>query len=150
VEISRATAQDAGELTEIARAAKRHWGYPERWMELWREALTITPQLAAEGEVWVAEEGGEKLGFYALSGSGRELEHLWVRPERLGEGVGRALFLHALGRAAELGAETVLIESDPNAEGFYARMGAAKIGERVSELDGRERVLPLLAARTRH
>ncbi|BBL80569.1 N-acetyltransferase [Rubrobacter xylanophilus] len=150
MEISRATSQDAAELTEMALAAKRHWGYPERWMELWRKELTITPQLAAEGEVWVAEEDGAKLGFYALSPSGRELEHLWVRPERLGEGVGRALFFHALSRAAELGAETLLIESDPNAEGFYVRMGAAKIGERVAELDGRERVLPLLAAKTRH
>ncbi len=150
MEISRAVPQDAGELTEIALAAKRHWGYPERWIELWREALTITPRLAAEGEVWVAEEGGRKLGFYALSASGRELEHLWVVPERIGEGVGQSLFSHALSRAAELGAETILIESDPNAEGFYARMGAVKIGERVSELDGRERVLPLLAARTGH
>ena len=59
-------------------------------------------------------------------------------------GVGRALFDHALDRAAALGAETLGIEADPNAEGFYLRMGATRVGEIAYELDGRERVLPLL------
>jgi hypothetical protein len=59
--------------------------------------------------------------------------------------VGRALFEHAVGTAASLGAEVVGIEADPNAEGFYRRMGAKRVGEIVYELDGRERVLPLLA-----
>jgi hypothetical protein len=37
------------------------------------------------------------------------------------------------------------IEADPNAEGFYLRMGARRTGEVVYQLDGRERVLPLMA-----
>ena len=36
------------------------------------------------------------------------------------------------------------IESDPNAQGFYERMGAKKVGEAVGELDGQARVLPIL------
>jgi hypothetical protein len=38
----------------------------------------------------------------------------------------------------------VAIESDPNAEGFYLRMGARRIGENVYEIEGRKRKLPLL------
>jgi GNAT superfamily N-acetyltransferase len=53
-----------------------------------------------------------------------ELEHLWVSPEHIGTGIGRALFDHAVRRAAALGATTLSIEADPNAEGFYRRMGA--------------------------
>ena len=78
-----------------------------------------------------------------------ELEHLWVLPEHMGLGLGRALFDHALGRAAALDAEVLGIEVDPNAEGFYRRMGARRVGEIVYELDGRERVLPLLAVEVR-
>ena len=51
------------------------------------------------------------------------------------------------GRA--LDAEVLEIEADPNAEGFYRRMGARRVGEIVYELDGRERVLPLLAVEVR-
>jgi len=41
------------------------------------------------------------------------------------------------------------IEADPNAEGFYRRMGARRVGEIVYALDGRERVLPLLTVEVR-
>ena len=102
-------------LSLIAYAAKRHWGYPERWMERWREGLTITPEFVEGNEVYAALVEGEPVGFYALVGEGCriELEHLWVLPERMGTGVGRALLEHAAGRAADLGAETLGIEADP-------------------------------------
>ena len=47
-------------------------------------------------------------------------------------------------RAHELGARTVTIQSDPNAEGFYQKMGARRAGENVYELEDKERVLPLM------
>ena len=138
---------DAEALSRIAFAAKAHWGYPERWMESWREGLTIAPGFVEGNEVYAAFAEGEASGFYALVGEGPRivLEHLWVLPERMGLGLGRALFGHALERAAALGAETLGIEADPNAEGFYRRMGARRVGEISYELDGRKRVLPLLA-----
>ena len=146
MEIVRAGRDDAGVLSLIAYAAKRHWGYPERWMERWREGLTISPEFVEGNEVYAALVEGEPVGFYALVGEEcrMELEHLWVLPERMGTGVGRALLEHAAGRAADLGAETLGIEADPNAEGFYRRMGARRVGETTYELDGRERILPLL------
>jgi len=36
------------------------------------------------------------------------------------------------------------IESDPNAEGFYLRMGARRIGIKAAEVDGVQRELPVL------
>ena len=147
VEIRRAAPEDAEALSRIAFAAKAHWEYPERWMERWREGLTIAPGFVEGNEVYAAVAEGEPAGFYALVGEGPRivLEHLWVLPERMGLGLGRALFGHALERAAALGAETLGIEADPNAEGFYRRMGARRVGEISYELDGRKRVLPLLA-----
>jgi GNAT superfamily N-acetyltransferase len=147
LEIQRAQPDAANTLTRIASAAKAHWGYPEQWMERWRDALTITPEFIRRNEVHVATVEGEQAGFYALVGEGRriELEHLWVLPERMGAGVGRALFEHAVRTAASLGAGVVGIEADPNAEGFYRQMGARRVGEIVYEIDGRERGLPLLA-----
>ena len=151
MEIQRATPNDAEALTRIAFAAKRYWGYPERWMERWRESLTITPEFVGRNEVYAATLNEEILGFYALVGEGREiqLEHLWVSPERIGTGVGRLLFGHAVRRAASLGAETLRIEADPNAEGFYRRMGATRIGETSYPIDGQRRTLPLLVLEVR-
>ncbi len=152
MEIQRAIPGDAEALTRIAFAAKRYWGYPEHWMERWQESLTITPEFIRRNEVYAATLDKEIVGFYALAGRGRriELEHLWVTPEHIGTGVGRALFDHAVRRAAALGAETLGIEADPHAEGFYRRMGARRVGETSYPLDGQRRVLPLLVADTHH
>ena len=138
---------DAGVLTRIAFAAKRYWGYPERWIEHWSESLTITPEFVSENEVYVVFSGGNPFGFYALTGTGRELEleHLWVSPAWIGSGAGRLLFEHAMDSAASRGASSVKIEADPNAEGFYLRMGAKRTGENIYEIEGHRRVPPLMA-----
>jgi GNAT superfamily N-acetyltransferase len=151
IEILIAGERVAETLTRIAFAAKRYWGYPERWIERWRETLTITPEFIRRNEVYAAMLDSEIVGFYALVGEGRkiELEHLWVLPERMGAGIGRALFDHAVRRAMSLNAQTLGIESDPNAEGFYRRMGATRVGEISYPIDGQNRTLPLLVVEVR-
>jgi GNAT superfamily N-acetyltransferase len=146
VEVRRAGPGDAGALGRVAFAAKGHWGYPEHWMELWRPGLEVSPAFVRDSEVYIAVSGGEAVGFYALVGGGRrlDLEHLWVLPAWIGTGLGRRLFEHAMRRARELGARTVTIEADPNAEGFYRKMGARRAGENVYELEGKERALPVM------
>jgi GNAT superfamily N-acetyltransferase len=144
--IRRATPEQHKRLTQITHAAKKHWGYPERWMEIWKDALTITPEFITGNEVYTATVESEVAGFYALvRAEGKlSLEHMWVDPDYIGTGLGKQLFNHALKVAAGLNASSIEIESDPNAEGFYRRMGARRIGEVASEIEGMPRLLPLL------
>lgn len=144
--IQRATPEQHKRLTQITHAAKKHWGYPERWMEIWKDALTITPEFITDNEVYVAMVESEVAGFYALIAAEGKLllEHMWVDPDYMGAGLGKQLFNHALEVAASLNAVSIEIESDPNAEGFYKRMGARRIGEIASEIEGMPRLLPLL------
>ncbi len=144
IEIRRARPEEAEALSEIALAAKRHWQYPESWIEQWRSDLTITPDFVSNNEVFVAILAGEVAGCCALvmTKSLAEIEHMWIKPEHMGSGVGRALFAHARARAAERGASMLELSADPNAEGFYERMGAKRIGEVRADIDGQQRLLP--------
>jgi N-acetylglutamate synthase-like GNAT family acetyltransferase len=147
VQIRKATTVDAADLTRIAHDAKRHWGYPEHWLVHWQDDLTISPDYISRHEVYVAESESEPLGFYALviRKQKAELDHLWVAPSHIGTGVGKQLFVHAMQHAASEDVSEVEILSDPNAEGFYRKQGAHRIGEVVSEIDGEPRTLPRLA-----
>jgi ribosomal protein S18 acetylase RimI-like enzyme len=109
--------------------------------------LTITPQFVSDHPVFVALDDGTIVGFYALDvdGSSGSLEHLWVLPQAIGRGVGRALWDHAMKELAGQGVRTLEITADPNAEGFYLRMGARRVGTKRYLLEGQERLLPLLA-----
>jgi hypothetical protein len=62
----------------------------------------------------------------------------------MGQGIGRSLFDHAALRGQELGFREIEIESDPNAEGFYLRMGARRIGSQIRETQLHRRELPIL------
>jgi GNAT superfamily N-acetyltransferase len=145
--IVRARPEDAATLTQIAVEAKRHWGYPEKWIESWSELLTIRAEFIASHETYSAIIDGQTVGFYGLRSDGGhlQLEHLWVLPGAMRGGVGRALFAHALERARALGFSSLRIESDPNAEGFYQKMGARRIGASITELEGQRRELPVLS-----
>jgi ribosomal protein S18 acetylase RimI-like enzyme len=144
--IRRALPDEAGILSQVAFAAKRHWGYPERWMELWKPQLTFPPAYFEENESWAAEVDHTPIAFYTLLEKDgiAWLENLWVSPEFIGIGVGKHLFWDALERCRPRGYKSVRLEADPNAMGFYEKMGMKKLGERVSEVEGRARILPIM------
>jgi GNAT superfamily N-acetyltransferase len=152
--IVSAAADDAPVLTTIAHAAKRHWGYPEDWIRRWADTLTLTPDYLARHAVFVARETTEEqpsiVGFHALifDHGEAQLDHLWVRPETIGKGIGRALFKHAEQLARRRGAHRLWVESDPHAEGFYQRMGLTLVGRLPAPIDCEPgRTLPLLEKR---
>jgi ribosomal protein S18 acetylase RimI-like enzyme len=143
IQIQPADVSDHIELTQIARASKGYWGYPENWLSTWSEQLLITPLMIEKNQVFKAVGQEATAGFYVLIGTAAKmaLDHLWVKPEFIGQGIGRLLFQHAMHQAAALGARQVEIESDPNALGFYLKMGAKQVGTRITIMD---RELPLL------
>jgi N-acetylglutamate synthase-like GNAT family acetyltransferase len=144
--IRPAATSEASVLTNLALEAKRYWGYPEHWIKHWESDLTISSDFIHDNHVYVAEQNGQIQGFYALivTGDKAELDHLWVKPALIGTGIGKELFLDAMERAAALKVIAVEISSDPNAAGFYRRMGATEIGESDASFDGVTRKLPRL------
>jgi GNAT superfamily N-acetyltransferase len=95
----------------------------------------------------VCEARGSLAGFYQLSvDEGQcELEHLWVRPEFVGQGMARLLLAHAMEQAAYLGANHLSIDADPIAERFYLACGAVRTGAIAAPVEGEpKRVRPQL------
>ena len=142
--IRPARAEDAAALSALALRSKAHWGYDDAFLERARAELEVTAADVARLRMGVAEDGGRPVGFYALDleRSPAEIVAMFVEPERIGSGTGARLFAAAVAAAREAGVTTLVVESDPHAEGFYRSRGARRTGERTSASTGR--VLPLL------
>jgi GNAT superfamily N-acetyltransferase len=126
--------------------SKAHWGYSTDFLVRAAPELTVSEQHIADGEVSVAELDKRPVGFSVLDlADPPELVALFVEPDVIGKGLGRALLYHALEQAQNAGVESVLIESDPNAEPFYRAHGAAPVGQRTSPTTGRQLTLLRLA-----
>jgi GNAT superfamily N-acetyltransferase len=144
--IRRARVAEAAALSDLAMRSKALWGYDAAFMAACRAELTVRAEAIRAGEVWVAEEEGALAGLLELVPRGAEAEVrlMFVAPDRVGHGIGAALWRHMEARARAHGAVRVLLDADPNAEPFYARMGMAVVGRSPSgSIPGR--TLPRMA-----
>jgi GNAT superfamily N-acetyltransferase len=126
---------DAARLREIAYAAKAHWGYDERLVREWADSIAVE-----DGRVLLVEDGG--WASLVPQGEVCVLEDLWVEPGSMGRGLGTRLFRRAEARARELGARRLEWGAEPNAIGFYEKMGARYL--RDGEPSEWGRILPVM------
>jgi GNAT superfamily N-acetyltransferase len=144
--IRRARPDEASALTELAMRSKARWGYDAEFMAACRPLLTLSPVYFIAHSVYMLEAANRVVGFYALTDmrdGSMEIDMLFVEPDALGNGFGTPLWQHAFANARRLGFRRLSVESDPNATGFYARMGMTRFAERKSTVEV-GRMLPLL------
>lgn len=101
--IRRARPEEAERLTALIRRSKAHWGYDAALLDAWRPDLTLDRETIARDPVYCAEdtESGIVLGvshFYGLNTKEVYLDHLFVEPASIGQGVRSALWRHAIAR----------------------------------------------------
>jgi GNAT superfamily N-acetyltransferase len=126
---------DTERLRDIAFAAKAHWGYDRDLVRAWADSFEFPPE-----ENLLVEDGG--WAAVLVRGETCWLDDLWVEPAAMGLGLGRRLFERAAAFGREHGCTRMEWESDPNAVGFYERMGASYI--RDSDVTEWGRVLPVM------
>lgn len=142
---------ECGLLSALALRSKAHWDYSDDFLEACRDELTYTAeQISDEDYAFRVIEADDRIaGFFALhqvSASELELEALFVEPECIGTGLGKALMDAACLTLAESSASIMRIQGDPNAQKFYIDAGAELVGVRESEsIPGR--FLPLFELR---
>ncbi len=142
--IRAATGADADILTSLAFRSKASWGYSLEFMAACKDELTYTSAMieAPDYQFYVFEINGRLAGFYALELYGNEtaeLDALFVLPDKIGTGIGKAMIRHCRSIAARLGIREIVIQGDPNAEAFYLSVGAQACGYRESQsIPGRQ------------
>ena len=140
--------EESPDISALALRSKGYWPYSDEFLEACREELTYPPQKIARSEYLftVAEDSNGPAGMLVVHLESAEqvgLDALFVEPDRIGQGVGKALWERAIEQARAHGAQHIEIHADPYAEPFYAAMGAVRVGEVASgSVSGR--VLPLM------
>lgn len=127
-------------------------------MEIWRASVDATHDFLSSSDrrdldvmlqaflpsapLLLAIDGeGRTVGFMLLDGS--HMEALFIDPACRGQGIGRQLVNHAMAGHPDL--TTDVNEQNPQAVGFYERIGFVRTGR--SEVDGQGKPYPLLHLR---
>lgn len=143
--IRNARPEDAQMLTDLALRSKRAWGYSEAFMTAVMPDMIVHERYLTEEHGFVAEERGVPIGYaiVRIDNEDAYLRDLFIEPSHFKKGVGSALFHHASDVARANGARTLTLCGDPNAIGFYERLGMSAVGEEPS-IAGNGRMLPIM------
>lgn len=137
--IRRARAEDAESVGRVHRGAIRELcgtHYTDEQIEAWsgpRPAGHFAKVIRAK-EFYVAEEGGEMVGFGSLNAEACEVDAVYVAPAAAGRGVGMKLLGAVEERARELGLKRLRVDASLNAVGFYERAGYVLQGKGAHRL----------------
>lgn len=136
ITIRDAMISEALELSDLASRSKAHWPYDKEYLDLCRSVTHVAEDDIRSWHFRVAEINKKIFGFAAVCSVKEEymLDHLWIEPEVIGSGIGKALFQDAVTCAKRMGWTKFTIAADPYAEKFYIKMGAKRIGERESKI----------------
>ena len=150
VSFRNALTKDCNRLTEIAFASKRTWNYPEEYFEIWKDELTIPEKYIRNNEVIVALVNELIVGFVSVVylredmqfgqvkvSGGYWMDHLFIDPDFQHKGIGKRLMDKAINYCKSKGVTHLKIFVDPNATGFYEKVGAVFLENSPSSIERR-------------
>lgn len=132
-------------LSALCLRSKAVWGYDQTFLDACRAELTIRADELVSSALCVAEHDGALVGVaqITVASDTADLQKMFVEPEAIGLGIGKALFEWASSTAKSLGARDLTIDADPGAVGFYRKMGAIEHGT-IASGSIPDRMLPRL------
>jgi GNAT superfamily N-acetyltransferase len=131
--IRRALAANLAEINRVIRASKSHWRQPQAYLQAALPLLAVDDAYLAANLCFEVVEGDAVVCFFAIADDdgGKSLDHLWVRPDRLACGIGRLACEHVVALARERRWRRLRVLPEPDAAGFYRRLGFEDTGRRV-------------------
>jgi len=143
--ILKAITEDHILLTEITKRSKAYWGYSEEQIEKWSNNLTVTADYIEKNNVCNLVIENKIIGYYSylkLEENQVKLDNLFILPEYIGKGFGSYLMNDFLERMRNEKCQKIILDSEPNAEQFYQKIGFTKIGEFETSI--KNRFMPIM------
>jgi N-acetylglutamate synthase-like GNAT family acetyltransferase len=145
MKIERASILENDILSEITKKSKAFWGYSEEQILVWNANLTITKVYIEENDVFKLVVENKIIGYYSYLRKENQqvkLDNLFILPAYIGKGYGKILMHDFLEKMRNQNIKKIILDSEPNAEKFYTKMGFKKIG--AFETSIKNRFLPIM------
>ncbi len=146
ITVRPARLEEAEFLTQESFRSKASWGYPDSWLKIWTDELTVTKEMISDWITFVVEVDGHVIACWARSPIQSEKTSpglLFVAPEHQGKGYGRILAEAVKNEAKRKGLKFFTLEADANAAPFYEKVRGKQIGTQPSLLTP-GRILPII------
>lgn len=143
--IEKANIEENEILTNITKKSKAYWGYSPEQILMWSNNLTISKEYIEKNDVFKLIFENKIIGYYSYIKEENhtvKLDNLFVLPEYIGKGFGKYLMDDFTERMRYEKCQKIILDSEPNAEKFYQKIGFKKIGEFETSI--KNRFMPIM------
>lgn len=143
--IEKANVEEHKILTNITKKSKAYWEYSPEQILMWSNNLTISKEYIEKNDVFKLVFESKIIGYYSYIKDENHtvrLDNLFVLPEYIGKGFGKYLMDDFLKRMRDEKCQKIILDSEPNAEKFYQKIGFIKIGEFETSI--KNRFMPIM------
>ncbi len=127
----KATITELDKLNQFLRDSKGVWGYSDSFLDDFIKKFGLTENHLQTNEVMMFEENSQLKAIFSFSYKSDEakLDDFFVAPALIRQGLGKLMWQAVLEYACAKNWPSFILISDPNAQGFYEKMGAVKIAD---------------------
>jgi GNAT superfamily N-acetyltransferase len=132
--IAHVNQRDLPTINSLIERSKKHWAYTAEYLEQAIPLLRIDERYLADNLCWKLVDDQHRIAGFAsvVEKPALLLDHLWINPDRLGEGLGTMAIQHIQKIAADFHWADISVFPEPPSEGFYVRLGFIDTGVRVA------------------
>ncbi len=144
--IKQADCGDINAINEIMRNSLSYWNYTQEELNKIMDLFKIEEVYFIKNQINLAYFNDALVGFFSFiknTNNENELDCFYIKKDLIGVGYGKNMWNACCKKAKSLTMDNFIIMSTPDAEGFYQKMGAIKIGSRPSRVR-KGIVMPLL------
>jgi L-amino acid N-acyltransferase YncA len=135
--IKKARTDNVEVLNDIMKRSMAIWNYSDKEIEEASKKLAITTESIDKSICWIGELNGLIKGFFCIEPSKSEKTSeakFYIEPGSIREGLGTMLWKQVISELKNKEIKYFKILVDRNAQGFYEKLGAVKVGEQPSEI----------------
>lgn len=137
--LEKAGSDDLETLNKILFESKSLWGYDREFMTEFMKCFRITEKDIDNKTSWLLKIDNKNAGFVTLDFANPELVNFFIQPKFTGLGIGKFLWNEVIRLFSEKDIFDFKIWADPNANGFYEKMGSKVLETKLSPM-GKDRM----------
>ncbi len=145
MKIEKANSCDHEILTTLTKKSKAYWGYSEEQILQWDTNLTISAAYIEDNCTYKLVKDNTIIGYYSyfiIEEMTIKLDNLFVLPAYIAKGFGKHLLDDFVKRVKDKKFKKIILDSEPNVEKFYIKMGFTKVGQFETSI--KNRFMPIM------